>query len=92
MGSDDAIKVEYNPVKLHNDVQGFLQKVRSQAIEHLTIIKNTKPIEVNIKVLDQLPKSNDEKIKVKLIDPDMNVSVFCFFFFFFFFFFLHDLR
>lgn len=71
LGTDASIKVEYKPVKKLSDTQGLISKVNVENIRHETHLTNTKAAEVTIYVYEQVPLSSDEKIKVKLIVPDL---------------------
>jgi hypothetical protein len=42
-------------------------------VKHLITIKNTKATDVHVAVFDQLPKSNDGQIKVRLLKPVLSV-------------------
>lgn len=78
LGVDPAIKVEYKPVGKFQETSGLFSKTQSTTYRHHTTIKNTKNIPISIKVVDQLPFSQDEKIKVKLIEPaDVSVRILC---------------
>lgn len=71
LGTDAGIKVEYKTVKKLADNQGFLNKVKYETIRHDTRLNNTKSFEATINVYEQVPLSNNEKIKVKLLQPDI---------------------
>jgi len=71
LGTDSAVKVEYKPERRVNDAPGFMSKNASQHVKQETVIKNNKAIEITIFVYEQVPLSNDEKIKVRLISPDL---------------------
>jgi hypothetical protein len=45
----------------------------SQTVKHTITIKNTKATDVHVSVFDQLPKSNDGQIKVRLLKPTITV-------------------
>jgi len=47
------------------------KKNSSETIQQRTTVKNTKSIDVDIVVADQVPISTDDKIKVRLIEPDL---------------------
>jgi len=49
----------------------MFQKSSSETIQQRTSVKNTKSIDVDIVVADQIPVSTDDKIKVRLIEPDL---------------------
>ena len=42
-------------------------------MKHTITIKNTKATDVHVSVFDQLPKSNDGQIKVRLLKPTITV-------------------
>lgn len=71
LGTDASVKVEYKPVKKVIDTQGLISKVHHENIRHETHLTNTKSSEVIVCVYEQVPLSSDEKIKVKLIQPDI---------------------
>lgn len=71
LGTDASVKVEYKPVKKVTDTQGLISKVHHENIRHETHLTNTKSSEVIVCVYEQVPLSSDEKIKVKLIQPDI---------------------
>ena len=71
MGTDASLKVEYKPEKKITDTQGLISKTLHENIRHETRIMNTKPIEITVYVYEQIPLSSDEKIKVKIITPDL---------------------
>jgi len=69
LGADPSIKVEYRPVKKMSDQSGFISKVVRMNVERKAIITNNKDEEIVATVFDQLPKSNEAAIKVKLTEP-----------------------
>ncbi|CAF1167549.1 unnamed protein product [Didymodactylos carnosus] len=71
LGTDNGVKINYKPVRKINETQGYISKVNHENVRHETIIKNTKLVEITVYVYDQLPLSSDEKIKVKLITPQI---------------------
>jgi len=73
LGSDAAIRVEYLPPKRTKESQGnvLTGKINIEQYQRMVTIKNTKSIQVSVAIYDQLPLSNDEKIKVKLLDPNL---------------------
>jgi uncharacterized protein (TIGR02231 family) len=71
LGTDASVKVEYKPVKKVTDTQGLISKVHHENVRHETHLTNTKSSEVTVHVYEQVPLSSDEKIKVKLIQPDL---------------------
>jgi len=72
LGIDAAVKIDYKPSDKFNETSGILfQKNSSETIQQRTTVKNTKSIDVDIVVADQVPISTDDKIKVRLIEPDL---------------------
>lgn len=69
LGADDAIKVTYPPGVFFNDKQGLIRRSNLKTVKHRITIKNTKATDVHVSVFDQLPKSNDGQIKVRLLKP-----------------------
>jgi len=74
LGTDASVKIEYKPVKKITDTQGLISKVHHENIRHETRLTNTKSTEVTVYVYEQVPLSSDEKIKVKLIQPDLRLK------------------
>ncbi|CAF1467830.1 unnamed protein product [Adineta steineri] len=74
LGTDASVKVEYKPVKKVADTQGYISKVHYENIRHETRLVNTKSNDVTVYVYEQVPLSSDEKIKVKLILPDLRLK------------------
>jgi len=72
LGIDQGIKVDYRPSKKSNSASGFISKTITEEIRDTTVITNTtsKPIEAVI--LQQLPRSTDSNLKVKLVSPDLS--------------------
>ncbi|CAF4297463.1 unnamed protein product [Rotaria sp. Silwood2] len=71
LGTDASVKVEYKPVKKMVDTQGLISKIHHETCHHETKIVNMKSTEITVFVYEQVPLSSDEKIKVKLITPDL---------------------
>ena len=74
LGTDASVKVEYKPVKKVTDTQGLISKTHHENIRRETRLVNTKSTEVTVYIYDQLPLSSDEKIKVKLVGPDLRTK------------------
>ena len=74
LGTDASVKVEYKPVIKRSDTQGLLNKVMLDNIRHETRLTNTKASAVTVHVFEQVPQSSHEKIKVKLIAPDLRLK------------------
>jgi len=74
LGTDASVKVEYKPVKTIADTQGLISKIHHENIRRETRLVNTKSTEVTVYVYEQVPLSSDEKIKVKLVVPDLRTK------------------
>ena len=74
LGTDASVKVEYKPAKKVTDTQGLISKVHHENVRHETHLTNTKSTEVTVYVYEQVPLSSDEKIKIKLIHPDLRLK------------------
>lgn len=71
LGTDASIKVEYKPIKKVSDTQGLISKTHFETVHRETHLTNTKSTEITVYVYEQVPLSSHEKIKVKLITPDL---------------------
>jgi len=72
LGVDQGIKIEYQPLKQLRETQGILMnKTNLLNVKFNTVITNNKNKDVTITMFDNLPKSNDSTIKVKLLEPEI---------------------
>ncbi|CAF1033344.1 unnamed protein product [Brachionus calyciflorus] len=71
LGVDPAIRIDYKPVKKYTTKSGLLSKTTSKMFIQVIEIKNTSMNKIKILLSDNLPLSTDEKIQVKLIEPDL---------------------
>lgn len=69
LGVDPAVHVSYAKPTVKRSTQGFINKEASQLFTRSIIITNTKPIAIHLLVLDQIPVSEDERLKVDLSEP-----------------------
>ena len=69
LGADAGVKVDHKCLGNYQESSGIFQKVHNKKFKSKIIIKNNKKQPVKIAVYDQLPKSSDSAIKVKLIEP-----------------------
>ncbi|CAF3503554.1 unnamed protein product [Rotaria socialis] len=74
LGTDAGIKVDCQPVKTIIDTQGLISKTYFENIRREIRLFNTKPIEVTVCVYDRISLSLDERIKVKLVVPDLRMK------------------
>jgi len=71
LGADAAIKVTFQMFKITGRTGTVFKKFTTETFKHTTTIKNNKPYDVVLALFDQLPKSRDERIKVKNVLPDI---------------------
>lgn len=76
LGVDPAIKVTYKPLKKYKTASGIFSKVTSTTYEQVTEVKNTHDYGVKLLVMDQLPRSTDERVKVISLELDFLISPF----------------
>lgn len=69
LGADSGVKIEHKCLGNFQESSGIFQKVHNKKFKSKVIIKNNKKFPVKIAAYEQLPKSSDASIKVKLIEP-----------------------
>jgi len=69
LGVDAGIKIDYLPVTQYKDTQGLISKTNKLNIKYMITISNNKNTDVKLELFDNLPKSNDSTIKVRLLEP-----------------------
>jgi len=72
LGVDASIKIDYQPVTQLRDTQGIISKTNKLNIKYNITITNNKNKDIKLELFDNLPKSNDSSIKVKLLEPDLH--------------------
>lgn len=70
LGIDESIKVERKMVNKYTESKGFLGGKKKVTYEFEIVVTNTKQSRETIDVIDQFPISQNEKIKIELIEPD----------------------
>jgi uncharacterized protein (TIGR02231 family) len=75
LGVDHAIKVQYRPEKRMKEQTGLFTKTNKLAISRTCVLTNNKEEDVSIAMFEQLPKSSDSEVKVKLTDPEIPSNV-----------------
>ena len=73
-GVDQAIRVDYKPVRKFQEQSGLIQKTRCTTYVQAVEIKNTTANMVKLLLVDQVPLSTDDKIQVKLVEPQLKNS------------------
>uniref|UniRef100_A0A7I4YKZ4 Protein F37C4.5 n=1 Tax=Haemonchus contortus TaxID=6289 RepID=A0A7I4YKZ4_HAECO len=69
LGVDTALRVEYKPVKKYHEQVGLISKSSSNVHEQVIVVKNSRAQPVLLTIKEQIPRSTDDKIKVRLIAP-----------------------
>ncbi|KAM5429173.1 hypothetical protein McanMca71_007819 [Microsporum canis] len=69
LGVDPAIQVTYSKPKVRRATTGYFNKEDCAIFTRVCRINNTKSSPVSLVVLDQVPVSEDERIRVRLIEP-----------------------
>ena len=64
LGVDPAVKVDYKPMHKFREQTGFMSKHVTFTYRQEIEIKNTRQDDVTIHVVDKLPQSTEEKIRV----------------------------
>ncbi|GMT25317.1 hypothetical protein PFISCL1PPCAC_16614, partial [Pristionchus fissidentatus] len=70
LGVDPAVKIEYKPAHKFHEQTGMLTKWSSTVTEQKIVVKNTRGDAVLLTIREQIPRSTDDKIKVKVISPE----------------------
>jgi len=64
-GVDPRIKVTYKPLQRYREQSGILSKTISYTMKQLTVVKNTLSDRAIITFTDHVPRSQEEKLKVR---------------------------
>ena len=64
LGVDPTIKIEYKPLVKYREQSGLISKTTMITYKQVIEVKNTHRDTITIQVVDQLPRSTEEKIKV----------------------------
>jgi len=71
LGIDGNIKVEHTKTPQQHGKKGnILKKNKTRTVAHITTIKNTKPETIKITVLEQLPTTKDNKVRIDILQPE----------------------
>jgi uncharacterized protein (TIGR02231 family) len=70
VGIDEGIKVSRKLVNRFLESTGLLGGKKKVAFEYEILLTNTKATEENVNVIDQLPISRHEKVKIELLEPN----------------------
>lgn len=69
LGTDPTINVKLLPRKIINKESGIINKTHKTTFEYPCMLKNCQNGDVRAAVVQQLPRSSDDKIKVSLLTP-----------------------
>jgi hypothetical protein len=69
LGVDPAIQISYPKPTLHRSTQGIFTKERTHVFSRSIFVSNTKPVPVELVILDQVPISQDERLRIDIIEP-----------------------
>lgn len=69
LGPDEGIKIDYKFINKYNKNEGLFNKKNVLVYEYETKVHNTKSTEEVLRMKDHIPVSQDEKIKVSLLEP-----------------------
>jgi hypothetical protein len=69
IGVDPAVKLEYLPVRNEEYKKGWVSGTEVKKISHSTILHNTKSTPIKVILAEVLPRSNNEKIVIDLMEP-----------------------
>ena len=64
LGVDSGVRVDYKPAAKVTSSSGLISKLKIAQHKQMIEVKNTHAYEIKVKVRENLPRSQDEKIKV----------------------------
>jgi len=70
MGVDDDILVQYQKKVYQSERVVQRSKLQTHFHHSITTIRNTKAIPITLAIYDQFPRSQEERVRVKLIEPN----------------------
>ncbi|ESK90594.1 mucoidy inhibitor a [Moniliophthora roreri MCA 2997] len=74
LGLDPAVRITYHPVVKKASTSGFYSKSTSYAYSQRLTVHNTKSVPIPLlKIIDQIPVSEDSSIAVKLVNPSLKL-------------------
>jgi len=69
LGVDPGIHLSYPKPNIHRSTQGLFTKESAHVFSRSIFITNTKPMPVEILVLDQVPVSQEERLRIDILQP-----------------------
>ncbi|KAF9465725.1 hypothetical protein BDZ94DRAFT_1320026 [Collybia nuda] len=75
LGLDPSIRITYHPRTIKSSKNGFYNKSNTQVLSQTITLFNTKPMTIHdVKVIEQVPVSQDSSIAVKLVNPALSTD------------------
>ncbi len=71
LGVDPAIRIDYKPARKFKSESGILSKTTTTTYVQVIEVKNTTLNNAKVVLSENLPLSNDDKIKINLIEPSV---------------------
>lgn len=69
LGVDPAIQISYPKPNVHRSTSGFISRESAHTFNRSIWLTNTRPSAVELLVLDQVPVSQDERLRVAILQP-----------------------
>ncbi|KAE9992231.1 hypothetical protein EG327_009729 [Venturia inaequalis] len=69
LGVDAAIHISYPKPTVHRSTQGIFNKESAHVFTRSVWLTNTKPTPVEVLVMDQVPVSQDERLRIEIAHP-----------------------
>lgn len=69
LGVDPAIHISYPKPTVHRSTQGIFNKESAHVFTRTVWLTNTKPTAVEVLLMDQVPVSQDERLRIEIAHP-----------------------
>ncbi|KAF7306479.1 hypothetical protein MIND_00439200 [Mycena indigotica] len=74
LGLDPSVRITYHPVLKGRTQSGFYTKISTHTFSQRITVHNTKSVALRrLKIIDQIPTSQDSQIEVKLVNPPLSL-------------------
>eukprot|EP01111_Echinosteliopsis_oligospora_P018253 TRINITY_DN8251_c0_g1_i9.p1 TRINITY_DN8251_c0_g1~~TRINITY_DN8251_c0_g1_i9.p1 ORF type:complete len:651 (+),score=173.86 TRINITY_DN8251_c0_g1_i9:76-2028(+) len=75
LGVDPGVRLDVKPVRRFQQKQtGFISKYNAESVTFSATVKNTRKDPIKLTAVLQVPVSTDNRITVKLVEPDIKVQ------------------